>query len=102
MRRELFISICYAHVFAHSSPLCSIRPWIDGFVESHGPEKARDLLEGAGLSRGAHGNNKNWTIMTLDEILSVNETIGNDSARAFDNFVREFHSKKNASIRNAL
>ena len=102
MRRELFISICYAHVFAHSSPLCSIRPWIDGFVESHGPEKARDLLEGAGLSRGARGNNKNWTIMTLDEILSVNETIGNDSARAFDNFVREFHSKKNASIRNAM
>lgn len=73
-----------------------------GFVESQGPEKARELLEGAGLSRGDQGNNKNWTILFLDEILSVNETEGNPSRVAFDNFVRDFHENKNAKIENIL
>ena len=34
--------------------------------------------------------------MFLDEILSMNETKGNDSRIAFDNFVRQFH-KNNQS-----
>lgn len=26
-----------------------IVPWYDGFVQVHGPERARELLEGAGV-----------------------------------------------------
>jgi hypothetical protein len=70
----------------------NIRPWVSGFVESHGTEKANDLLRGAGLPRGySHDNNNNWTIIFLDEILGMNETVGNDARVAFDTFVRDFH-----------
>ncbi|KAL3935442.1 MAG: hypothetical protein SGBAC_009039 [Bacillariaceae sp.] len=69
----------------------NIRPWVDGFVEKHGPDKATELLQDAGLPRGMKGNDKNWTIMFLDEILSVNKTEGNPMRVAFDNFVRDFH-----------
>ena len=65
-----------------------IRPWIGGFVQAHGAEKAKTLLQGAGLPRGYNADkNRNWTIMFLDEILSVNQTKGNDNRVAFDNFV---------------
>lgn len=80
----------------------NIQPWVGGFVESHGPEKATELLEGAGLARGMQGNDKNWTIMFLDEILSVNETEGNPIRIAFDNFVRDFHFNKNQSIEERI
>jgi len=70
----------------------NIRPWISGFVEKHGP-KAKELLQGAGLPRGyqAPDQSKNWTIMFLNDILSVNETKGNDNRVAFDNFVRDIY-----------
>lgn len=81
----------------------NIRPWIDGFVNQHGEEKAKDLLQGAGLPRGFNAENrKSWTIKFLDEILAVNETKGNDSRVAFDNFVRDFHLKRNQSTEGLL
>jgi hypothetical protein len=64
---------------------------VDGFVETHGKDKAKELLKGGGLPRGYEGTGKNWTIMFLDEILGMNETKGNDMRIAFDNFVRDFH-----------
>ena len=67
---------------------------MDGFVQSHGPEKATELLRDAGLPRGMKGNDKDWTIMFLDEIMSVNKTEGNPMRVAFDNFVRDFHSNE--------
>jgi hypothetical protein len=69
----------------------NIGPWVDGFVETHGKDKAKELLKGAGLPRGYEGTGKNWTIMFIDEILGMNETKGNDMRIAFDNFVRDFH-----------
>jgi hypothetical protein len=73
----------------------NIRPWVGGFVNSHGPEKVTELLEGAGLARGMQGNDKNWTSMLKHEILSASNTKGDDSKVSFANFVRDFHSKKN-------
>jgi len=92
----------------------NIRPWIDGFVEQHGEENAKELLRGAGLPKGFHagslakngdnggGNEKNWTIMFLDEILSVNQTTGNDARVAFDTFVRDFHFNKKQSTKGLV
>jgi hypothetical protein len=81
----------------------NVRPWIGGFVQTHGEERAKNLLQGAGLPRGYSANsNANWTIMFLDEILSVNETKGNDNRVAFDNFVRDFHFNKNQSTEEFL
>lgn len=84
----------------------NIRPWIGGFVQQHGPDQAAQLLQGAGLPRGyQHPTDKatkNWTIMFLDEILSVNQTKGNDNRVAFDNFVRDFHFVKNQSTEGLL
>jgi hypothetical protein len=75
-----------------------VRPWVGSFVESHGPEKASELLDGAGLARGLQGNSKNWTIMFIDRILNDTKTEGNDMRVAFDNFVRDFHFKKNQTV----
>lgn len=80
----------------------NIRPWIKGFVEKHGTKTAQELLKGAGLPPGYKDakveNGKNWTIMFLDEILSANETKGNDSRRSFDNFVRDFHLNRQQTL----
>mmetsp|Transcript_618 Transcript_618/g.1591 ORF Transcript_618/g.1591 Transcript_618/m.1591 type:complete len:551 (-) Transcript_618:70-1722(-) len=77
----------------------NIRPWVEGFAEKHGPKEARELLKGAGLPPGYDtGNGKNWTIMFLDEILSANETKGNDIRKSFDSFVRDFHLNKNEKL----
>lgn len=86
----------------------NVRPWIEGFVKTHGEETAKALLQGAGLPRGFKNTNANggvstnWTIMFLDEILSVNQTKGNDSRVAFDNFVRDFHFNKKQSTEGLL
>jgi hypothetical protein len=74
----------------------NIRPWITGFVETHGSKKAKALLHGSGLPKGHSGTgDKNWTIMFLDEILGMNETTGNDVHVQFDNFVRDLHLHNN-------
>ncbi|KAG7345954.1 hypothetical protein IV203_005021 [Nitzschia inconspicua] len=101
----------------------NIRPWIRGFVETYGPDKSKELLQGSGLppqgyqpasnpnNNNHNSNNKNnnydknalnWTILFLDEILAVNETKGNDNRVAFDSFVRDFHLRKNLSLEGIL
>lgn len=83
----------------------NIRPWVDGFVQTHGHDKASNLLQGAGLPRGfqaAAAQGKNWTIKFLGDILSANQTKGNDSRVAFDNFVRDFHFRKNQTTEGLL
>jgi hypothetical protein len=75
-----------------------VRPWVGSFVESHGPEKASELLDGAGLARGLQGNSKNWTIMFIDRILNDTKTEGSAMRVSFDNFVRDFHFKKNQTL----
>ncbi|KAG7365486.1 glycosyl transferase family 2 protein [Nitzschia inconspicua] len=95
----------------------NIRPWIRGFVKTHGPDKSKELLQGSGLPpRGYqaaasnpnnnnnyyYSNTLNWTILFLDEILGVNETKGNDNRVAFDSFVRDFHLRKNQSLEGIL
>lgn len=80
----------------------NIRPWISGFVDTHGTDKATELLQGSGLPRGYQNASKNWTILFLDEILGVNETKGNENRVAFDTFVRDFHFHKNQSIDGIL
>lgn len=73
----------------------NIRPWIGGFVQEHGNNKAKELLQGAGLDKSyKNPDEKAWTIMFLDEIMGVNVTKGNDIRVEFDNFVREMHHKK--------
>ena len=73
----------------------NIRPWFQGFVNTHGVEKAKELLQDAGLPKSyTNANDKAWTIMFLNEILQMNETKGNDVRVAFDNFVREMHTPK--------
>jgi hypothetical protein len=77
----------------------NIRPWISGFVMTHGTAKAKELLKGSGLPRGYKtDDSKNWTIMFLDEILGMNETKGNDVRRNFDSFVRDFHFNRKQSL----
>jgi hypothetical protein len=81
----------------------NIRPWIGGFVETHGTKKAKELLHGSGLPKGYKGTDgKNWTIMFLDEILGMNETTGNDVRVQFDNFVRDMHLNKKEAIQDIL
>jgi hypothetical protein len=73
----------------------NIRPWLGGFVEHHGKEKASSLLEGAGLPRDYKNKNETaWTIMFLDEILTRNASIGNDIRVEFDTFVQDMYKKK--------
>jgi hypothetical protein len=75
----------------------NVRPWIGGFVETHGAAKSKELLKGAGLPRGFVSSIGNWTIIFLDEILGMNETKGNEMRVAFDNFVRGFHQNNQSS-----
>jgi hypothetical protein len=74
----------------------NIRPWLDGFVRDHGPDKAKELLEGAGLPEGYHNTNTNdgrgWGLLPdkLDKILSTDKTVANDNKMvAFDAWVRD-------------
>eukprot|EP00934_Nitzschia_sp_Nitz4_P000737 Nitzschia sp. Nitz4//scaffold513_size4213//290//2075//NITZ4_009252-RA/size4213-augustus-gene-0.3-mRNA-1//1//CDS//3329553786//737//frame0 len=71
----------------------NIRPWVGGFVQEHGPTKAKQLLKGSGLPRGYLPiSQKNWTFSFVDKILSSNQTDGNNPSQiAFDNFVRDYH-----------
>lgn len=69
-----------------------IRPWVSGFVETHGLAKAQQLLHGAGLPPNYRPHGKGWELLPekLDKILSTNETKANDNKMvAFDAWVRE-------------
>jgi hypothetical protein len=74
----------------------NIRPWLDGFVQEHGPDKAKELLDGAGLPDGYQNANDNdgrgWGLSPdkLDKILSSDKTVANDNKMvAFDAWVRD-------------
>jgi hypothetical protein len=76
----------------------NIRPWLDGFVREHGPDKAKELLDGAGLPEGYRNVNTNpndtrgWGLLPdkLDKILSTDKTVTNDNKMvAFDAWVRD-------------
>jgi hypothetical protein len=73
----------------------NIRPWLDGFVQEHGPEKAKELLHNAGLPEGyrnANTNDTRWGLdkIKLDKILSTDKTKANDNKMvAFDAWVRD-------------
>jgi hypothetical protein len=77
----------------------NIRPWMDGFLETHGHDKARDLLRGAGLPRdfvNPIGHNFTYDYRHLHNIM--NKTARNsDPAKkemqlAFDKFVLEMYN----------
>ena len=79
----------------------NIRPWLSGFVASHGTAEARELLEGAGLPEWyshASDNIDEWSLLPekLNKILSTEKTVANDNKLVkFDAWVRE---KYNVSI----
>jgi hypothetical protein len=77
----------------------NIRPWLSGFVETHGHKKAKFLLQGAGLPKTYRNKNETaWRSMWIEEILQSNETEGtNPKNIEFDNFIREKYKKSKPS-----
>jgi hypothetical protein len=75
----------------------NIRPWLSGFVQTHGIVKAKEMLEAAGLPKGYRLRNpEEWQLLPdkLDKILSTDVTVANDGKMvAFDAFVREKYKK---------
>ena len=75
-----------------------IRPWLLGFVEEHGADKARKLLKDSGVPsqyQPPSPNDPHWLMEPdkLAAILAVNETIANDNKKvAFDAWVRRRYS----------
>jgi hypothetical protein len=72
----------------------NIRPWLKGFVDTHGVEKAQTLLANVGLPpqyKPRNAGDAAWHLLPdkLAEILGVNETLVNDSKQVhFDAWVR--------------
>ena len=68
----------------------NIRPWLSGFVETHGPDKAKSLLQGVGLPKNYRNKNETaWKSAWVEDILKSNETEGtNPKNHVFDEFVR--------------
>ena len=68
----------------------NVRPWLSGFVETHGVDKAQSLLKGVGLPKNYRNKNEAaWTSAWLEDILKTNETEGtNPKNHEFDEFVR--------------
>jgi len=72
----------------------NIRPWLDGFVQTHGPAKSKELLGDAGLPASYHSNTSadtRWSLLPekLEKILSSDKTVANDNKMvAFDTWVR--------------
>lgn len=72
-----------------------IRPWLGGFVATHGTDKAQELLRNAGIPsqyEAPSPKDPHWLMEKekLDAILATNETIANDNKKvAFDAWVRE-------------
>jgi hypothetical protein len=73
-----------------------VRPWLGGFVEAHGEEKTKSLLQGAGLPKSYRNKNDTaWRSMWIDDILKSNETEGtNPKNLLFDTFIREKYAGK--------
>lgn len=72
-----------------------IRPWVAGFVEKHGPQQAKALLQDAGVPQkyvAPSADDPHWLMdrHKLAEILATNETVVNDNKKiAFDTWVRQ-------------
>lgn len=68
----------------------NIRPWLDGFVKTHGEKTAKSLLQGVGLPESYQNRNETaWRSMWIEGILKSNETEGtNPKNHEFDAFVR--------------
>jgi hypothetical protein len=79
-----------------------IRPWIEGFVATHGRDTAHHLLQDAGVPsnyRPPLAQDSSWQLAPdkLQVILATNETIANDNKRiAFDAWVRKRHHQAQA------
>jgi hypothetical protein len=79
-----------------------IRPWVQGFVATHGQEQARHLLADAGVPpnyRPPAAQDTSWQLAPdqLEIILATNETVANDNKRiAFDAFVRKRYHQVHA------
>ena len=75
-----------------------IVPWMDGFIKKHGPQKTKELLQGAGLPRdfiNPIGHNYTYDYRHLHQVL--NSTTRQDSNKkemqlAFDKFVLQMHN----------
>ena len=68
----------------------TIRPWLDGFVQTHGEDKAKQLLKDVGLPHSYRNENETaWRSMWIEDILKSNETEGtNPKNHEFDAFIR--------------
>ena len=79
-----------------------IRPWIGGFVATHGATKARALLQHAGVPPqyvAPSARDPHWMLEKekLDAILATNETIAQDNKKvAFDAWVRQRYKRLEA------
>lgn len=100
----LIDSICYLHLGGERSRESwefqaedqdetddNVRPWLSGFVETHGEETAKQLLQGAGLPKSYRNRDEiAWRSMWINDILNSNETEGtNPRYHEFDAFVRQ-------------
>jgi hypothetical protein len=66
------------------------RPWLDGFVQEHGPYKAKELHDGAGLPEGYRNNNANDGRGQVGQDLEHRQDGANDNKMvAFDAWVRD-------------
>lgn len=75
----------------------NIRPWLSGFVRTHGAANAKSLLKDVGLPETYHNPNETaWTNMWVKDILETNDTEGtNPKNHEFDEFVRRKYQQAN-------
>jgi hypothetical protein len=71
----------------------NIRPWLQGFVQTHGTRRAQELLQDAGLPKNyRNSNDTKWTLLPdrLESIMSSSVTASSDNKLiAFEDWVRE-------------
>jgi hypothetical protein len=84
----------------------NIRPWLDGFVKTHGTEEAQEWLEHVGLPATYHNpNDEKWRLNAdrLIAILDTNETDVQDGKQvAFEDWVRvKYRNDKENLLRRA-
>jgi hypothetical protein len=86
----------------------NIRPWLKGFVDLHGPEKAERLLANVGLPPNYKSKNSadaSWHLLPdkLATILEVNETETNDIKQYhFDAWVRKKYADQLLEYQEAV
>jgi hypothetical protein len=77
----------------------NIRPWLQGFVQTHGTRRAQKLLQDAGLPKNYRNkNDTKWTLLPdrLESILRSNVTASSDNKQIqFEDWVREKYKNGN-------